>query len=725
MPREIYASAVSAPLSITGSPYYIDNFNGPNDTTSLKARGYKVYFRGTGPVGTRPMWFQGLKGIFGAFNGPANGYVASNYETVTGANTIDHWLVLPRLTVSEGDSLYFYEQSPLGSIYPDSIAVMYSALGDSVPAAGSWTMLAHFKTTTTGSWTRRGFRAPAAGAQARWAIRYFVHNGGPGGTNSNYIGIDALTVELPGATNDVGPVANLAPVDTIQANSATIAPKATFQNFGFTSQTAISVSYSISPGGYSSTKTIASLAPGAIITVTFDSTFIPAPIGTYTAKITSNLGTDQERRNDTIRASFTIVERNWGGGGPSTGGYSFANSIAIGAPSRPRYNWIDPVAGGHTQITTWTSGTGDDGYFRIPAEAMQFDFQYFGSTIARGNIFVGTNGYLSFDKGYTTPYDYGSIPDGDGPNNFVAGCAMDLDVSIPPSKVYYHCDATRLVVTYLNAQTFSYNTDTITFQIILFSLGNIKCQYHSGSVTNILHDALVGIEDEEGTLGIQYRNNGYGGPMFSSPLALQYGTNPLFLPIQLASFTGRFLRSSTVRLDWRTISETNNYGFYVQRRSVGATEWIEISGSFVPGQGTTTEPHDYAYTDVTTPNGSQQYRLKQIDLDGTTHYTETIVVSGLTSVPGVLPLEFALNQNYPNPFNPVTSIRFDIPTATSVTLKVYNILGQEVAALLDGEFKESGSYEVRFDALQLASGVYVYHLQAGSFAGTKKMLLTK
>jgi hypothetical protein len=86
--------------------------------------------------------------------------------------------------------------------------------------------------------------------------------------------------------------------------------------------------------------------------------------------------------------------------------------------------------------------------------------------------------------------------------------------------------------------------------------------------------------------------------------------------------------------------------------------------------------------------------------------------------------DFNLAQNYPNPFNPVTTIHYSVPHRSNVTLKVYDILGNEVAALVNEE-KERGVYTVNFDASHLASGMYLYRLQAGSFVETKKMILIK
>jgi len=89
-----------------------------------------------------------------------------------------------------------------------------------------------------------------------------------------------------------------------------------------------------------------------------------------------------------------------------------------------------------------------------------------------------------------------------------------------------------------------------------------------------------------------------------------------------------------------------------------------------------------------------------------------------------LPADFILNQNYPNPFNPTTTISFSIPSSGFTSLKVYDILGNEVAKLVDEE-RPAGSYIINFDASLLSSGTYFYKLQAGNFIETKKMILLK
>ena len=102
----------------------------------------------------------------------------------------------------------------------------------------------------------------------------------------------------------------------------------------------------------------------------------------------------------------------------------------------------------------------------------------------------------------------------------------------------------------------------------------------------------------------------------------------------------------------------------------------------------------------------------------------TRATTGTDEDPPLMPTEIALMQNYPNPFNPSTTISFDIPHSSFVVLKVYDIIGREVATLVSEEMKP-GSYEVTFDAAGLANGVYLYRLTAGSFSDVKKLLLLK
>ena len=190
-----------------------------------------------------------------------------------------------------------------------------------------------------------------------------------------------------------------------------------------------------------------------------------------------------------------------------------------------------------------------------------------------------------------------------------------------------------------------------------------------------------------------------------------YGTS--ITPVELSSFSAK-AGDDNVELDWSTITETNNSGFEIQRSKDGEFETI----GFVEGHGTTTESQAYNFTDKDLVSDKYKYRLKQIDFDGTFEYSNVIEVEVAS------PSTFSLEQNYPNPFNPSTKIKYSVTQSSNVVLKIYDVLGNEVATLVNEE-KPAGSYEVEFNPSSLTSGVYFYKLQAGSFVDMKKMLLLK
>ncbi len=198
------------------------------------------------------------------------------------------------------------------------------------------------------------------------------------------------------------------------------------------------------------------------------------------------------------------------------------------------------------------------------------------------------------------------------------------------------------------------------------------------------------------------------------------------LPIQLASLTATTLTTG-VQLQWTTVSETNSLGFYVERRALNAGTFATVS-NLVPGAGTTLQQHHYQWTDTKVTNGKYNYRLKLVDLNGSTTYSNpiTVTVSGVLGVgdKSLLPKTFALHQNYPNPFNPTTVINYELPKATYVRLTVYDMLGREVATLVN-ETQDAGYKSVEFSASNLPSGIYVYRLTAGTFVEVKKMLMIK
>jgi len=185
------------------------------------------------------------------------------------------------------------------------------------------------------------------------------------------------------------------------------------------------------------------------------------------------------------------------------------------------------------------------------------------------------------------------------------------------------------------------------------------------------------------------------------------------IPVELTSFNA-ISDGGVVTLNWQTATETNNQGFEMQRSNNGEFEKI----GFVPGHGTTTELQSYTFIDENVLAGKYTYRLKQIDYDGTNKY------SSVVEVEVAQPIEYSLNQNYPNPFNPSTTIIFTISDLRFTTLKVYDVLGNEIATLVNEE-KPAGIYEVVFNAFEYPSGIYFYRLQAGKLIQIKKMILLK
>jgi len=263
----------------------------------------------------------------------------------------------------------------------------------------------------------------------------------------------------------------------------------------------------------------------------------------------------------------------------------------------------------------------------------------------------------------------------------------------------------------------------------------------------------------------QYRDYGDYNSIFfvSDQLGWAVGNNGKILytpngglPVELINFTADIIDNEVI-LNWTTATETNNLGFEVEKK---ISNWQKIA--FVKGHGTTTEPQFYSFIDESVASGNYQYRLKQIDYDGSFEY------SGIVEVEVGLPTEFSLEQNYPNPFNPSTMIRYEIPgqarndnmlvvlkvydvlgneiatlvneekpsgtyevefygtglTRQFVSLKVYDVLGNEIAILVNEE-KPVGSYEVEFDGAGLPSGIYFYQLKTESYIKTKKMIIIK
>jgi hypothetical protein len=230
-------------------------------------------------------------------------------------------------------------------------------------------------------------------------------------------------------------------------------------------------------------------------------------------------------------------------------------------------------------------------------------------------------------------------------------------------------------------------------------------------------DVNCNITDPAGN-GVNYGGGGGGGNGNGGIPGTGTGGYVLIswgiIPVELSAFYANVSNGNVV-LNWTTETELNNQEFVVERR-ITESQFITIGN--VQGNGSTTGRKYYSFTDASVEAGKYFYRLKQVDFDGSYEYSSEV------SAEVTAPLEFALDQNYPNPFNPSTSIKYSVPESGNIRLSVFNIVGEEVAVLVNG-FSQAGFFDVTFDASNLSSGIYLYKLQSANSVQTKKMMLLK
>ncbi len=197
-------------------------------------------------------------------------------------------------------------------------------------------------------------------------------------------------------------------------------------------------------------------------------------------------------------------------------------------------------------------------------------------------------------------------------------------------------------------------------------------------------------------------------------------------PVELTSLQAAY-SNNTVNISWETATETNNKGFEIQRSQ--GSSWSTIG--YQPGAGSTVNVSRYNFVDnnIASLSGNVKYRINQIDMNGTSHLSREISVALKA-----LPQTYSLSQNYPNPFNPSTIISFSLPKESNVKIVVYSITGSVVKTLVNG-VQSAGEHEVTLTtntvSSEMASGVYLYSIEAVSLDGTKsfsqvkKMVLMK
>ena len=498
--------------------------------------------------------------------------------------------------------------------------------------------------------------------------------------------------------------------------------------------------------------------------VSMDNNTFPTGLVTYKlvpSKVVTedvNIGT----KDDPAEIGGLSIE---GSGGPDLFGYEWIDS---NEPNGPSYEWNDISSTG-TLASTWAP-TGsfdpkDEGY--AGPFNFGFDFKFYG--ITETQIYVSSNGFLTFSAPASNTFTNGQLPSTSAPNGIIAAFWDDLD-GRTQGTVHYQQDGNKFIVQFTNWQKYS-ATGSLTFQYVLYSSGKIMVYYNNMNAT--LTSATIGIENLDGTDGLQVA---YNAAYVSNNLALKISADPDWLaanttggllmngtttnleltfntedyplgnysmdviinsndpahltttipvsmqivsiPVELTSLTASTEQNEVV-LNWSTATETNNRGFSIERKT-SAAAWQEVG--FANGAGTSSEPANYSFVDKELNAGKYTYRLKQIDYAGSYEY------SGEVEVEVTIPAVYSLTQNYPNPFNPATIIQYSVPEKSQVTISVYTSLGQLVKTIVS-ETAETGYHQVKFDASELTSGTYIYQFIAksssGSYIDSKKMLFVK
>jgi hypothetical protein len=396
---------------------------------------------------------------------------------------------------------------------------------------------------------------------------------------------------------------------------------------------------------------------------------------------------------------------------------------------------------GGTEVVNYPWDTWTNGYPDYVSHADESWYQFISHLYADTCQTYSPSNYMNgYDDGITNGGAWYVIHHGrqDYMNWFMKSREVTIEISdtklLPPSHLPAHWEYNkRSFLNYIESILYGVRgivTDTADHPLNAI----VKALNHDTLNSTIRTDSLNGNYHRmlaPGVYSFQFSAEGHFPQTINNVIVNNFQTTvlnvqliPNPVPVELISFRADFSENN-VTLSWQTATETNNYGFQVER---GQKNWIQIG--FMQGNGTTTQPMSYTFTDRNVEAGHYQYRLKQIDFDGSYTYSDIVEVEIQS------PMNFSLEQNYPNPFNPTTKIKFTIPVTLSevegslVTLKVYDVLGNEIATLIN-EAKSTGNYQVEFDAvgtsrdLSLSSGIYFYKLQAGNFIQTKKMVLMK
>ncbi len=444
--------------------------------------------------------------------------------------------------------------------------------------------------------------------------------------------------------------------------------------------------------------------------------------------------------------------------GPDAYGYMAYDNYDEGGPA---FNWIeiDPSYGGPGTLINFSQ---DDETVHLP---LPFSFQYYGQTY--NEISVCTNGWIAMGATTETDYSNSHIPDADGPAAMIAPFWEDLSPQQVGQVAYYY-DAVEnyFIVEFDSVRQYLPSSALETFEVILYDPahyptitgdGQILFQYNG--ITDPSQNT-VGIENHDETIGLELLYNGsYDShiPTLEAGVAILF-TTPTSQPDMSVALT--YLSGSPVPSGGGYVT------FDVSLQNNGSSPvnfdlWIEIPPQITPpsvpnrnltfpaghslyrpgmpwpipaswpagnyemiwnvgnlSTSTVWATDSFPFEKSATDDGSG-YALWEIEGDPLDQLFEN-ADTGEESIVS----DFALLGVYPNPFNPTATLRYGIPEAGFVSLKIFDLLGREVATLTDG-YRDTGSHLVSWDASDMASGIYLYVLRAGGNTLGGKMVLMK
>jgi len=686
------------------------------------------------------------------WTGTCNSSTKTDNSEVRGVDLEDGWFVfdvsgLPVGATINSITFYGYVNStswpywsltPMGTINPitDPASTIFSWIASHSAQGTAYVYSNETSTFTTGwhNWALepQAYADLSAAIAQGWfacgmdsrdnSASYWINFDGWNQANDPYLVIDYL-VPTP---HDVGTASVDVPALLGVGN---VVPKATVFSQSTTPET-FNVTMTITPGGYTSTKTVTNLPPAGTMQVTFDNW--NATLGSYTIQVCTQLGTDPNAANNCLSKAVNVVNAT-----PGFGYNAYDQTLTY------------PL--GTVSFLCQTPGT------LFPTGGVVTDFICAGTFDTwtqtwYGYQYPGTNFYT------IDPVGGGLVLLGSGGNGAVRGLAWDPTTN-PNNGQLFAVDGTSLYTVNNTNGAMTLVGSSGAYDFIALACSPAGQLYAFDMSANALISinkttgvgTLVGafpfdVTYAQGADYDQANNVLYWGawdsgvsegrfyivdPTNATLTPLGYiGTGPGVeldgmgvlapaIPVELVSFNAD-VNETSVTLNWTTSTEKNNYGFEVQRtKSEGEYETIGI----VEGNGTSTEMHYYSYSDVGLSEGIYNYRLKQVDLDGSFEYSNAILVEV------VIPDVYSLDQNFPNPFNPSTKIFFSLAVDSKVTLKVFDLLGQEVATIYNNDLS-AGSHNVTFNAFNLNSGVYFYRIEANgingaNFTDVKKMILTK